>query len=274
MVTLVMLEKLTRLSVLVLGFDAFCLNKKFLVLNLVDRNLKIKYRRSFLGFFWTILSPIAMSLIYYFVFKVILKVERPHYLAFILCGVMPWGFFIQSITESTESIVSNGGLLIKIPMPIHVFPYVTSITNFSTLALSIPVIFGAAYISGNAFTLNSLWLFYFFIELMLFTYALGAILSLLYVYFRDLKHAIGLIMQLWFYSTPVLYDANMLPEKYRWLLFLNPVGCIFEGIHEGFINGQAPHFSYIAVSFGWTMICFLALRVIYIALKPGLVERV
>jgi ABC-type polysaccharide/polyol phosphate export permease len=267
-------DKFAKFSVFLLGFDIFCLNKKFLVVNLVERNLKIKYRRTFLGFFWTILNPIAMSLIYYFVFKVILKVEREHYLAFIICGVLPWNFFVQSIAESTEAIVGNGGLLTKIPIPIHVFPYVTSITNFSTLALSIPVIFAAALLSSTAITIQSLWLFYFFIILLLMTYALGSILSILFVYLRDLRHAIGLVIQLWFYATPVLYDSSMIPPKYYWILYINPVGCIFDGIHSSFIGGHTPDASLFIGSGLWLVALYALLRVVYGALKPGIVERI
>jgi ABC-type polysaccharide/polyol phosphate export permease len=267
-------EKFANLSISLLGFDIFCLNKKFLVLNMVERNLKIKYRRTFLGFFWTILTPVMMSTIYYFVFKVILNVQKEHYLAFMICGVMPWSFFVQSVGESTEAIVGNAGLLTKIPIPIHVFPYVTSITNFSTLALSIPVIFASALISNTPITLYSLWIFYFFTILMLITYALGATLSILFVYLRDLRHAIGLILQLWFYATPVLYDSSMIPLKYRWILYANPVGCIFEGIHASFISGRAPDASILLGSAAWVVFFFIALRFVHSFLRPGLVERI
>lgn len=267
-------DHLAHLSVRLLGFDVFCLNKKFLVLNLVDRNLKIKYRRSYLGFFWTILSPLAMSSIYYFVFKVVMKVDRPHYLAFIICGVLPWSFFAQTINESVEAIVGNAGLLTKIPIPIHVFPYVTTITNFSTLVFAVPVIFISAILSDTPFTLNSLWIFYFFFLLMLMSYSIGSILAILFVYFRDLKHAIGLALQLWIYGTPIFYDSSMIPEKYKFILYLNPVGPIFEGIHVSFINGHIPSQELIYSGLVWCVILFLTLRVVYSNLKPGLVERI
>jgi ABC-type polysaccharide/polyol phosphate export permease len=128
-----------------LGVDLFCVGKKFLVFNLVSRNLKIKYRRSILGIFWTLLSPVAMGFVYYFVFKVILKVQIPHYLAFILSGVLPWSFFAQTVLEGMESIVSNWSIVTKVPIPIQVFSYVNAVTNLTTLFLALPVFIGAAY---------------------------------------------------------------------------------------------------------------------------------
>jgi ABC-type polysaccharide/polyol phosphate export permease len=267
-----MLLRLAALSKTILGFDAFCLGKKFLVFNLVDRNLKIKYRRSFLGYFWTILAPIAMSAIYYFVFKIVMHIERPHYLAFILGGVLPWSFFTQTITESTESIVANQGLISKIPIPIHVFPYVVSITNFSTLFLSLPVIFGLSIFSGVPVSANMLWVFFFFGCLLLLAYALGAVLAVFYVYMRDLKHAIGLILQVWFYATPILYDSSMIPEKYRWILYLNPGGSIFEGIHLSMLSGTGNIYFHAGASLLWAILGIAVLRVTYTHLRSGLVE--
>jgi ABC-type polysaccharide/polyol phosphate export permease len=267
-----MLLGLASLSKKILGFDAFCLGKKFLVFNLVDRNLKIKYRRSILGYFWTILAPLAMSAIYYFVFKLVMHVERPHYLAFILCGVLPWSFFNQTIIESTESIVANQVLISKIPIPIHVFPYVVSITNFSTLLLSLPVIFVLAVFSGAAISANMLWVLYFFGCLLLLAYTSGAVLAVFYVYMRDLKHAIGLILQVWFYATPIIYDSSMIPQKYKWVLYFNPTGSIFEGIHQSMLGGGSNIYVHAAVALFWVLLGTLALRVTYMNLRSGLVE--
>jgi ABC-2 type transport system permease protein len=257
-----------------MGFDLFCLNRKFLVYNLVDRNLTVKYRRSIFGFFWTILSPLASSAIFYFVFKVVMKVEKEHYLAFIICGVFPWNYFSQSTHEATESIVGNYGLVTKIPIPIHVFPYVTALTNFITLALSVPVMFGVAYFSGVTLGWNSLWLFYFLILLMLFTYATGAILAISFVYLRDLKHALALLTQVWFYATPVLYDSGLIPEKYQAILYLNPLGLLFDGIHQTFVSGGEPAVVHLTIPVVWTLSSFLVLRFLHVKSRSGLVEAI
>ncbi len=261
-----------RLTLIALGFDAFCLNKKFLVFNLVNRNLKIKYRRSFFGYFWTILAPVMISMIYYFVFKVVMNVNRPHYLPFILAGVLPWSFFSQSISEATESIVANQALISKIPIPIHVFPYVVSITNFSTLFFSLPVIFILGMVSGVQPSPNMLWAFYFFGCLLLLSYSVGAILAVFYVYLRDLRHAIGLALQVWLYATPIFYDSSMIPPKYHWILFLNPVGSIFEGIHMSMLGSEGALIPHVLASLAWVTIGLLSLRVTYTRLRSGLVE--
>src|SRR6202035_5870261 len=130
------------------GIDIFCVSKKFLVFNLVGRNLKVKYRRSVLGVLWTLLSPLATVMIFYFVFKVILKVQIPHYMAFLVSGVLPWSFFSQTINEGMDSIVGNAGIAAKVPVPIQIFPLVGAITNFITLFLALPVILGISILTS------------------------------------------------------------------------------------------------------------------------------
>lgn len=267
-----MFNKLAKFTEATLGFDAFCLNRKFLVFNLVNRNLKIKYRRSLLGFFWTILSPLALSLIYYFTFKVVMKIDRPHYLPFILCGVLPWSFFAQSLNESTESIVTNHGLISKIPVPIQVFPYVVSITNFSTLAISIPVIIILAWISGIVPSLVTLLIIPHFLFLLIISYSIGTILSVVYVYLRDLRHAISLILQVWFYATPIVYDISMIPEKYSFILYLNPVGYSFVGIQESILGNTTHSLTSLLIATTWSAICLFLLRIIYKKFRIGLPE--
>lgn len=243
-----------------MGVDLFCTSKKFLVFNLVSRNLKIKYRRSLLGLLWTLAHPLAMTAIYYFVFKVILQVKMAHYLVFMLSGVLTWSFFSATLSEGLESLVGNFGLLTKVPIPIQVFSYVGTITNVVTWILSLPVLLSAAWISGTGMGWSLFVLPYFVVLLFLVSYGVSLILSMAFVFFRDLRHILGLGLQLWFYATPVIYDESMIPEKYKWLLNLNPVAKIFTGIHGIFVEGRWPSQSELGVPFLWTLaIVLLAL---------------
>jgi ABC-2 type transport system permease protein len=256
-----------------LGTDLFCLGKKFLVFNLVSRNLKVKYRRSILGVFWTLLAPIATGCVYYFVFSLILKVQIPYYFAFILAGVLPWTFFAQTVVEGMESLVGNLGLLSKIPVPLQVFPYVGAITNLVTLAIGFPVIVGGSYIAG-AFVGASIILVPFYIMcLFLITYSFALGFSVLFVYFRDLRHLSGIILQLWFYGTPILYDREMIPERYQWLLAVNPLGYLFDGLHATLIYGRWPSAMAISVTAGWAVGSVAMAAVVRRYLCHELVER-
>lgn len=256
------------------GMDLFCLGKKFLVFNLVSRNLKTKYRRSILGVFWTLLNPIAMAMVYYFVFKIILNVKVPHYLSFILSGVLPWVFFSQSLLENMESIVANWGLVSKVPIPLQIFPFIGTLTNLVTLGFAFPVLVCAAFVSGVTLGPSLILLPVYFIIMFLITYGLSLILSVAFVYFRDLRHIMGIVTQIWFYSTPVLYDEAMIPEKYRWILWFNPVGYIFTEFHTILVKGQWPSSERVLVSMFWVLFVVAMAGVVKKFFCSELVEQI
>ena len=203
---------------------------------MVSRNLIVKYRRSGLGLLWTLLAPLGTCLVFYIVFKQVINIKVPFYLTFVLSGLLPWSFFLQTVIEGTESIYGNMGLITKIPMPIQVFPLVGVVTNFFTLCMGMPIVFGAAFLTGVPFT--STWLMvplYLFI-LGLTTYAISWILSIAYIYLRDLKHAVTLIFQMLFYTTPIVYSDSMIPQNLKVFLYLNPVSFIFIGIRKALLD--------------------------------------
>ena len=255
------------------GIDLFCLGKKFLVYNLVGRNLKIKYRRSFFGFLWTLLVPLSMAAVYFCVFKLILKVSIPNYLVFILSGVLPWTFFAQTVMEGMESIVGNQGLITKVPVPLQVFPLVGTVTNMITFILSIPIMLGASLYWRIPFGFHTLTIAYFSLCLFLVAYGFSTIFAITLVYLRDLRHILSILMQLWMYATPVIYRESMIPEEYRFMLYLNPVGMIFRGFHDALLEGTFSTPLTMGVSAAWTIIVVLTALLVQRALGKGLVEQ-
>lgn len=240
------------------GVDFFCVGKKFLVFNLVGRNLKTKYRRSILGILWTLLSPLAQVCIFYFVFKVVMKVQMPHYLAFLVAGMIPWSFFSQSIMEGLDSVVGSVGLISKVPVPVQIFPYVGTLTNFITLAIAVPVMIGASLISGVSLGPSLVLLPFLFFCLFLICYGVALIVGVLYVFLRDLKHLTSLIMQLWFYGTPVIYSLTMIPAKYKWVLYANPVAGCFIGFQKILGEGVWPSSDLVVSSVAWAFVITLS----------------
>ena len=234
-------------------FDTFCLGKKFLVFNLVGKNLKRKYRRSYFGFLWTLMAPTAMAVVYYFVFKMVLKVHIPHYVAFVLSGVLPWAFFAQSLSEGMESIVGNWGLASKVPIPVQVFPFSVTATNIINFAVSIPVIIGASFVSHVELSASVLLLPLIFFFLFLTTYGMALILSLVFVYLRDLRHILSILLQIWFYGTPVVYSESMVPPQFHWVLYANPVGTSFVALHQILAEGIWPDRTTLLCECGWSL---------------------
>ena len=231
-----------------------CLHKKYLLWNLVSRNLKVKYRKSTLGFLWTLLVPGALAATYYFVFRIVLKVEIPNYVAFVVSGILPWTFVSQSIAESTDCIVNNFGLLSKVPIPIQIFPLSGVLTNFINLILATPVLIVVIMLSDISFHWSYLAIIPIFIALFVIAYSFSLLFSVAYVFFRDLKHIINIGLQIWFYATPVLYSVNLIPEQYRWGLYVNPVGAAFAELHGILISNHSLALSNWIAILTWTLL--------------------
>ena len=256
------------------GVDFLCLGKKFLVFNMVSRNLKLKYRRSVFGLFWTLLNPLALTFIYYFVFKVVMRVQLPHYLVFMLAGVLPWNFFAQSVVEGMESIVGSFGLISKAPIPVQVFPFVATLTNFVTLLLATPILIGAIFVTGVPVAAGCLLYLIYCGMLFFIAYGVALILAIAFVYLRDLRHIVGLAIQLWFYGTPVIYAETMIPAKYHWVLYANPLGAIFVGIHRALLEGGGMDPAFMSYALSWTLAITLAALIAQQTLSHELVEAI
>lgn len=239
-------------------FEFFCLNRKYVLLNFLSRNLKVKYRRSAVGYLWTLLIPLAQVAIYFFVYKVVLKISVPNYLSFIVSGILPWTFFVTSVNESMDSLVSSHGLLTHAPVPIQIFPASCTVTNFVNFLPSIPLIFLVTYLeTGLSASWTWLWMFPLAVLLFIFTYSLSFILACLYVYLRDLKHLIGLIVQLWLYVTPILFSPSMVPEQFRWVIWANPLSGFFVSLRMALFEHRAPTLDAIGVFAAWTLLLLL-----------------
>ncbi|MCB0366743.1 MAG: ABC transporter permease [Bdellovibrionales bacterium] len=256
------------------GVDIFCLNKKFLILNLVSRNLKLKYRRSILGVLWTLIVPASSALTYYLVFQFVMKVPIPNYLLFVVCGILPWNFLAQSITQGMESIVSNYPLLSKVPIPSQVFTYTETITAFINLILSTPVILVVALFTDAPIGWQTLLYFPLMCLLFIQAYSLSYIFAVLFVFFRDLRHLTGIIVQIWFYATPILYSQSLIPEGYQSLLYLNPCAFIFTVSHKIWVTGAPITGAEVTYSVLWTAFIFAAATLLCKYNSHNLVERI
>jgi ABC-type polysaccharide/polyol phosphate export permease len=247
-------------------FEFFCLNKKFLVWNLTLRNLKIKYRRSVLGYLWSLLVPLSQAAVFYVVFKLIIKVNVPNFIPYIVSGVLFWSFFSNTLAFGMEGVVGNRALLTKIPIPLQVFPFVEALSNLTALVLAIPVLVLVMALSDVPFSAANLFIFYYIGAAFFIAYGIANVLAVLLVVFADLKYIFSLLIQLWMYATPIFYDVKMIPDGFRCVLNLNPVGRVFTGVHAAIIDGSIPprgDFIFPAV---WAVI---SLTAGYLALRTG-----
>ncbi len=252
----------------------FCLDALFLMSNLVQRNLKIRYRKSFLGYLWTLLVPISLASIYYFTFSLVLRVQSENFAAVLICGVTLWGFVSMTLFEGMEGLLSNFNLLRQVKVPINCFAMASALSNFFTLLVSLPVVLCVFFFSNTPLHIYMLLSFYFIILLFFLVYGLAYMASIFVVYVRDLKQGLNIIVQILFYATPIVYSANLIPEKYRWILYMNPFGHLFMGIqsslmHQGFAVSEVYW-----VPFVWTVFVITAAYLSHQVLRRSVVEMI
>ncbi len=252
--------------------DILCLNKKYALYNFVLRNLKLKYRKSILGVFWTILIPTSSALVYFFVFKYVMKVQIENYLLHVLSGIILWTFFQTALNTGVESIVNNHSILNKVPITPNIFPLSDCITAFINLILSLPVLAVMAAIYNIPVTFYWLALPMYLLILLLQAYAIGLTLSVLFVYLRDLKPVVGVLLQIWLYLTPVVYSESMLPKDLTWIMYANPVWFIFVGFRKAFLNSSLLSEIEFLVCICWTLTLSAIAIIVFDKNRKKLVE--
>ena len=211
-----------------------------LIWALALKELRIRYKRSLLGFLWALLNPALLMIILTVVFGSLMRFSIHHYAIFLLSMLLPWTFFAQSLAYSVESVVGNAQLLKKIRVPKFVFPLAAVIANIINFFLSlIPL---ALLIVLLRFPLHWTWLYLPVPMLGLFLFTLGAsfFFAAANVFYRDVSHIIQIILSAWFYVSPIIYSLDFIPAKHRWLFRLNPMLYVLNGFRLSIYYGLLP----------------------------------
>ena len=215
----------------------------------VKKEIRGKYKNSFLGVLWSFLNPLLQIAVYAIVFPLILRNTQENYVIFLCCGLIPWTFFATSITRAAFTMVENGNILKKVYFPREILPIsvVTSETvNFliSTIIIICFVVFGGLGISKYV-------IFYpiVLIAQYLLILSIAFIVSSISVYIRDLQHLIGVALQLLFYAAPIVYAPESIPAEFKWVLDYNPMTYIINGYRDIFYNQCRPDLSELGILF-------------------------
>lgn len=228
-----------------------------LVLALVARELKVRYRRSAIGFVWTMLQPLLTMLVLQTVFSSVFRgFAITNYPVYALAGIMFWNFFSQSIVSSMNSLRGNALLLQKLPVPTAVFPIANVISGVVNLGFALVPLLLILLVTGHPLTPALLFLPVAILIAALFTLGAGLLLAPLAVFFSDVVELIGVIMSLLMYLTPVFYPKEIVPEPMRWVVRFNPIRSILEVFRDPIYQGEIPPLSHLAVSVGIAVLVF------------------
>ncbi len=212
-----------------------------MVISLVKRDLKSRYKGSVLGFLWMFLNPLLQLAVYTVVFSTIMRMGIDKFYLFLFVALVPWLFFSTCLSMGTTVIFSQQDMVKKIYFPREVLPLAFTISQFVNMLLSFLVIFAVILCSGIQLSLPAL-LFLPLVMLIEFVLALGVtyLVSALNVYFRDLEHILGILSMAWMYLTPILYPIEMVPEQFTQLFYLNPMTSITIAYRDILYFGRMP----------------------------------
>lgn len=240
----------------------------------VKKDIRGKYKGSFLGILWSFINPLLQVLVYALVFPYIMKVETENYLIFLICGIIPWTWFITSISQGTTSITNNANLIKKVYFPREILPIsvVTSgLVNFliSCLIILIFVIFG-----GLGITWHLVFLPFIIIVQYLFTLALIFVLSAINVYVKDVEYIVSFIINMLFYATPILYTTEMFSGPILWLFRLNPLAHLINAYRDVFYVHHIPNLVNLGILLGVSILLVVICYIIFKKLEKRFAEEV
>lgn len=259
---------------------------KELLFNFAKKELKVKYKNSVLGFFWSLLNPILMMLVFTFVFTVAFPVGKglkiDNYPIFFLAGLLPWNFFNASVMGSTLSIVSNGALIKKVYFPRELLPASIALANLVNFGLELLVF--VVFVAVSATLNGSRFLaFYKFIPYLLvllpilfvFTLGISLLVASLNVYLRDIQHLIGIFLMVLFYSSPIIYPLYPgFLGKYLPIYLLNPMATIILSFKNALFWLENPSFNFVAYSAVAAIAALFLGYYVFLRLEPAFAEEV
>jgi ABC-type polysaccharide/polyol phosphate export permease len=216
-------------------------SRRALLINLVAKDLKLKYRGSILGVAWSLLNPLLLLIVYTLAFKYVMRVQMQHYAYFLMTGLLPWSFFAGALQSSTGAIVQNGALVRKVRFPHESLPVATVLFNLVQLLLAwaaflpaMVVVYGVALPWTAALLLPLLALH------VCFTCGLALLLSALSSRFRDVTHLTEVALVLLFWVTPVVYPLSMAPERLAFVLGFSPFAAFAVAYQDLLFWGRVP----------------------------------
>jgi ABC-type polysaccharide/polyol phosphate export permease len=207
---------------------------------LTSREIKSRYKQSFLGYAWVILNPFIQMLVMTFVFSLIVRVPSlgVPYAIFLYTALLPWNLFSNSLAHATNAFVSNSELIKKIYFPRQIFVQATMIAKVVDFALASTILALFMFVYHTPITWNIFWLIPIFLIQEIFTYGLALVLATANLFYRDIQYVLSLILMLWMYLTPVIYPVEMVPDQYKFIFKLNPMAVLVNAYREVILGGM------------------------------------
>ena len=239
----------------------------------VQKEIRGKYKNSFLGVLWSFLNPLLQICVYALVFPLILKNDQPNYVIFLCVALIPWTFFTSCVQQSASTMLQNGNIIKKVYFPREILPISVVTSGTINFLISTIIIFAFLIIFGLGITKYVLYFPIILIIQYFLQLGISFILSSVTVYLRDLEHLIGVALQLLFYATPIVYAAESIPEDFKFIIEYNPMTYIINGYRDIFYNQTSPDMLALGILFVISIALCIVGYLIFNKLQKGFAEE-
>lgn len=237
------------------------------------REMQSRYAGTLAGFVWSVINPLMVILVFWFVFSVGFKVQPVGNVPFIvvfMSGMIPWTMFAETLMANTNAIIANAHLVKKTVFPTEILPIVNLVASSITHVIMLIILALLLLFNKIPFSFYNFQFLYYLAALSVFSIGLGWIFSAVNVFYRDTGQILGVIINMWFWLTPVVWLMDIIPQKYQFIIKLNPMYYIVEGYKESFIY-HAPFWqNYKLGIYFWAIavLLFIVGGLIFRKLKP------
>lgn len=254
-----------------------------LLRTLVRRDLEARYKGSVLGNLWSLLNQLSQLLIYTYVFSIVLKVKLSlnglpedssiTFGLWLFAGLLPWMAFTGGLSQSASSVVAQPNLVKKVVFPLSLLPLVPVLASFIESAFGLAALIVLVAVSTQTLPTTLALLPLVWLPQVLLTAGLGYLAAGLTVFVRDIPQTLGVVLNLWFYLTPIVYPAMVIPEPFRlWVFWLNPLAAISQMYRDLVLVGSVEHWAEWGVSFAIAVLVFQFGFWCYQRLRPAFAD--
>ena len=214
---------------------------------MIVRDIKVRYKQTVMGVAWALIQPLTMMLIFTLIFGNLAKIPSDGYPypIFVFSGLLAWNFFSSSVSSAGMSLVGSSNLVSKVYFPRIIIPISSIGVSLVDFSISCLILLAMMLYYSQDISANIVYLPFFLCGLMMVSIGLGGWLAAVTVSYRDFRYVIPYMLQVWMYLTPVIYPITFVPEKWRWLLYLNPMYAWINGIRASFLGQPIDQFGTI-----------------------------
>jgi ABC-2 type transport system permease protein len=257
------------------GSLAALLRYRELIRNLVFKDLKLKYRGSFFGFLWSLLNPLVMMTVYLIAFRYIMQMRTQGFVFLLLLGILAWTFFSASASMAAGAIVDNGGLLKTVHFPRAVLPIASVLFNLAQYLLTIAVFLPFMLAIYHMPPRPALLLFPLVVVLQLaMTIGVALALAAGVAFFRDVRHLLEITLMILFWTTPIIYDYQTIPQEWRWPVLLSPMSPFVLAYQQIGYYGRLPDRDVALVAVVYAVVAFFGGFALFTRVQHEFAEQI